>query len=104
MTNRLLLSMMRLLSATAGGISLYLLFVSLTRAGMPAGCGKGSGCAEVMSSRWAGSFGMPVSLPAALVYFASLVLTWSVGTRRSHAQRRRAWRWLIALAVMIATA
>lgn len=37
------------------------------------GCGAGSGCAEVLASRWSRVFGIPVAIPAAALYAALLV-------------------------------
>ncbi|MEZ5300281.1 MAG: vitamin K epoxide reductase family protein [Verrucomicrobiales bacterium] len=36
-----------------------------------AGCGPGSGCAELLDTRWATAFGIPVAFFGALVYFAA---------------------------------
>ncbi|HEX4071534.1 MAG TPA: hypothetical protein VHX68_10200, partial [Planctomycetaceae bacterium] len=41
-----------LLSLVGLGIAAYLLFLSLAKRGLPAGCGQGSGCDEVLNSRW----------------------------------------------------
>lgn len=64
---RLLLS---LASLGAG----YLLFVSLSGS-VPIGCGEGSSCDDVLASRWAYWFGLPVSAPALALYLSLLVLT-----------------------------
>src|SRR5262245_11911139 len=93
--------LMRLTAAVAGGVSLYLLVVSLRSAGLPAGCGAGSGCAAVLSSKWAGTFGIPVSGPAALGYLAAFVATFFVGAGQPPARRRIAWMVLIGVAVSV---
>src|SRR5579863_6404510 len=54
--------------------SAYLAWISLTGRAS-AGCGPGSGCSEVLSSRWAYWAGIPVSIPAFLVYLALMVAT-----------------------------
>lgn len=104
MKSPLLIWLMRVLAVAAEGVSLYLLIVSWMHAGLPAGCGAGSGCAQVLSSRWGGAFGLPVSGPAALVYVVCLIATMYVGDGQPEERRRMAWSVLIALAVMIATA
>jgi uncharacterized membrane protein len=53
-------------------ISVFLAWVSL-RAGAVPGCDGGSGCDQVLSSRWSRLFGLPVSLFAIPVYGALLV-------------------------------
>lgn len=46
-----------------------------------AGCGAGSGCAEVLGSRWSMVGGVvPVSLLAALTYLTATVALWRTGT------------------------
>jgi len=57
-----------LLSVVALGVAVYLYTTSLAESGRPLGCGEESGCAEVLTSRWSQVFGIPVSIPAALVY------------------------------------
>jgi uncharacterized membrane protein/protein-disulfide isomerase len=54
----------------------YLAFVSLSGEGV-AGCGPGSGCNQVLSSRWAYWMGIPVSLPALAIYLGLLIATWT---------------------------
>ncbi len=49
-------------------IAVYLLWTSVAQAGQPIGCGEGSGCAEVLNSKWSQLFGIPVSALAALTY------------------------------------
>ncbi|OYV06092.1 MAG: hypothetical protein CFE26_08155 [Verrucomicrobiales bacterium VVV1] len=51
------------------GINLLLLFWKLTDpANGIAGCGATGGCNEVLASKWSQVFGLPVTLPGALVY------------------------------------
>jgi uncharacterized membrane protein len=40
-----------------------------------AGCGEDGGCVEVLSSKWATVAGIPVSLPAVILYLATLALS-----------------------------
>ena len=49
----------------------YLAWVAIHN-GPAAGCGAGSGCNAVLQSRWAYWLGLPVSVPAVLVYLALL--------------------------------
>lgn len=83
-----------------GGLALavYLTAASLAGGVEPAGCGAGSGCGEVLSSRWSRVAGVPVSLPAVGVYVVMLAglarAGWPVG------------RWLVvtAAAAVVAAA
>lgn len=61
-----------LLAFSAFGISAYLSYLSLATGQAPAGCGSGSGCAEVLASKWSRWFGAPVSLLAVWLYVAVL--------------------------------
>lgn len=54
----------------------YLLFLALTGA-VPIGCGAGSTCSEVLASRWAYWFGLPVSAPALALYLALFAATFN---------------------------
>lgn len=82
------------LLAVAGlAVSGYLGVVGLSAAGRPLGCGGGSGCEAVLVSRWAGVLGMPLGIPAALVWAAALL---SLVTGRA--------AWTAACALMIALA
>lgn len=57
--------------AVAGLVLSAYLGVS-SRTGGPAGCGAGSGCEQVLSSRWAGIGPVPIGFAAAAVYVALL--------------------------------
>ncbi len=61
-----------LLACAAAGLSAVLLYQSLTHDALP-GCGGGSGCGEVLSSRWSSFFGVPVSLFAVGIYLLMLL-------------------------------
>ncbi len=62
-----------LLAAGALGVSAYLSYISLTAGQAPAGCGSGSGCAQVLASKWSRFMGVPVSLLAVCVYACLVV-------------------------------
>jgi len=83
-------------------VAAYLLSVSLAHRNLPAGCGQGSGCDEVLNSRWAQVFGVPVSGPALAVYGVLLLTVLSMGFRSSPVQNMRKWSALILLAVVLA--
>lgn len=69
-------------------------------AGHVAGCGPGSGCDAVLSSRWSMWMGVvPVSLPALAAYVMALVAVGMFRSRRA-TMRQRGGRWLALLAVM----
>ena len=58
-----------LLAALAMGLAGVLLYQVQTVQPLP-GCGGGSGCEMVLTSRWSSLFGIPVSLPAMGIYVA----------------------------------
>ena len=70
--------MVRLLCGVAFCVSAYLLYGSLTGDRL-AGCGPESGCDAVLRSRWAYIFGLPVSLPALMLYLA--VWVWHIARK-----------------------
>src|SRR5436190_22034813 len=96
--------LMRMVAAAAAGVSLYLLIVSLLKAGMPAGCGAGSGCAAVLTSRWAGAFGIPVSGLALLAYLMAFAATFFVHPSQREQRQRTAWLILAAVSASIVSA
>jgi uncharacterized membrane protein/protein-disulfide isomerase len=85
------LAAVRLLFFVALAISLYLAFHSWKGGGVP-GCGPQSDCDQVLSSRWASLFGVPVSFFAVPVYVAAL---------GSLLQKQIPWRVIIAVAAMV---
>lgn len=93
------LPLVRLLLGFALAVSGYLLFVSLT-SGAAAGCGPDSACDRVLKSRWAYWLGIPVSLPALLIYAGFLGSTFAL-TRKSPVTKRLAWRLMFTAALLI---
>jgi len=67
------------LTAAALVVSGYLSYVSLMAGESPAGCGAGSGCAEVLSSKWSRVLGIPVSLLAVFAYLDVMFALWMDG-------------------------
>lgn len=90
-----------LLISVAG--ALYLVVVAFHN-GPVAGCGPGSGCDKVLSSRWAYWLDIPVGVPAVVVYLALLASTFWITSRRTADDRRAAWMLAIGLSVVIAGA
>jgi uncharacterized membrane protein/protein-disulfide isomerase len=76
--------------AAAASIDLYLAWASGS-AGPIAGCGPASNCHTVLASKWAYWFGVPVSLPALLVYAGLFLTTFWLEAQTPDRQRRRAW-------------
>lgn len=76
------------LAAAASAIALYL-FVRVTLLGqMPAFCGGGEGCEEVLTSRFSKVLFVPVSLPALAGYWAAAAgVAWAASA--DEAKRRR---------------
>jgi uncharacterized membrane protein/protein-disulfide isomerase len=92
------------LSLAGLGIAVYLLWVSFAKSGLPAGCGHGSGCDEVLNSRWSQIFGLPVSGLAVAVYLGVLTSLAPLRFATSPPQIRRAWIALSVLATALAGA
>jgi uncharacterized membrane protein len=90
-----------LLVAMAGAS--YLAWVSIHH-GAAAGCGPESGCNAVLQSRWAYWFGLPVSLPAVLVYIALFGATILLQKKTSPDDQRGSWAAIIILSVVVAGA
>ncbi len=67
------LTIVRVLSLAAAGVAGYLLVVSLRQHGLPLGCGQGSGCDEVLRSRWSSLFGVPIGAFAVVAYVTALI-------------------------------
>lgn len=100
-----LILLVRLLLVAALLISLYLGYVSFGGQTI-AGCGPDSGCDKVLHSRWSKWFGIPVSLPAVLLYGLMIAATLRLGRRATPAQQRQAWlilfpaSWIVIAAVV----
>src|SRR5690348_7140203 len=58
----------RVLGLAGLTLSTYLLVISLGEQRLPVGCGAGSGCASVLSSRWSNVLGIPVGGLAVATY------------------------------------
>jgi uncharacterized membrane protein/protein-disulfide isomerase len=86
--------LLRLLLAAALLLSLYLGYVSFGGSAV-AGCGPDSGCDKVLHSRWSKWFGIPVSLPAVLVYGLMLAAALRLTPAATAAQKRQAWSILL---------
>ena len=81
----------------------YLAWVSIHH-GAAAGCGPESGCNAVLQSRWAYWFGLPVSVPAVLVYVALLAATILLQKNPAPDDQRGSWAAIIILSVIVAGA
>ena len=92
-----------LAAAAASG---YLLWASLAAAGQVAGCGDsgGPGCSSVLLSRWSSWLGLPVGLPAVVVYSFYFVLLLFIGCKQGSRFERFAWGALLPLATLAAGA
>lgn len=92
---------MRLLALVGLALSLYLLVEVLRKQPLP-GCGPGSSCDVVLSSRWSRWLGTPVSGLAAVLYLAALAALAQIGPKRPPRIRHSAWSSLVAIATMLA--
>src|SRR5580765_5226238 len=84
----------RLLTAGAIVVACYLVWASLSGSAV-AGCGPDSGCDQVLHSRWAYWFGIPVSGIALLVYGTIFTVTFWLGLKSPPLLQRKAWAVLI---------
>lgn len=66
----------RILLGCATAISLYLACIALSRTSLP-GCDNASQCQDIMQSRWAFAFGIPVSFLGFVLYAVALLLSWA---------------------------
>lgn len=66
---------------TGLALNVFLLAQSLSASPI-AGCGAGSGCAEVLGSKWSRWFGLPVAGLGALIYAAMAAAAWPVALSR----------------------
>ena len=64
------------LAACGLAISGYLSAIAIRSAQLPVGCAPGGGCAAVLGSRWAGTWGVSVAIPATLCWGIALVAAW----------------------------
>ncbi len=96
----------RLIALVAVAIAGYLLWASVTSGAKLAGCADdgGFGCDAVLSSRWSSWLGLPVGLPAVIVYLILFAALWGVGPYANQRTARDAWRLLIPLATLAAGA
>src|SRR5690349_18993024 len=77
----------RVLAAIALAVSAYLAWQSAAGRGGPVGCGPGSDCEQVLSTRWSRWRGVPVSVLAAGVYFAIFAASSGAGPRHPTGRR-----------------
>lgn len=94
----------RVLAVIAIAIAFYLSMVAASESKTAAGCGEGSGCERVLSSRWGQWFDMSVSRPALLAYAGILAAAIFAGPRNPVPRRRIAWATLAGLAALAALA
>jgi uncharacterized membrane protein/protein-disulfide isomerase len=81
-------------------IAVYLAWVSFKGGSLP-GCGPESGCDKVLQSRWSHWLGIPVSVPAALVYLTMLWATFQIGGGALGARPRNWWLAITGLSVVM---
>lgn len=85
------------LNALALALSVYLSWLYLVD-GSSLGCGDGSGCSQVLNSRWSTIAGvLPVSGLAAGAYLAMLVASLAIGPATVPPVRRLAWGTMLVL-------
>src|SRR4026207_566040 len=82
--------LVRVLLAAALLISLYVGYVSFG-GGAVAGCGPGSGGDKGLHRRGSKWFGIPVSVPAVLLYGLMFAATLRLSRKATSEQQRQAW-------------
>ena len=70
--------LIRVLSLIALILAAYLAWTSLNKQATLAGCGEGSGCEEVLQTKFSSWFGLPVSFGALIAYGGIFVLTFLI--------------------------
>jgi len=83
------------LFVVAAGLVLFLTASAWIYGDSPPGCGGGTGCADVLSGRWSRVVGVPVGVPALMIYAAALVGLF---------QKRCAWLVVAASGALLASA
>jgi uncharacterized membrane protein len=98
----LALWLVRLALVTAIVIAGYLAYASIYTGGEVAGCGDAAqvGCGHVLASRWATWLGIPVGLPAVLIYVMAIASTWLVSASPG-ARSQLGWSLLAGSATLI---
>ena len=93
-----------ILSMLAFGLGLWLTIQKWTgQINSLAGCGSGSGCANVLGSKWSMVLGIvPVSVFSCLLYLAMVASLWMRGTLVDWARSLMAWMLLLAAMWFIA--
>ncbi len=86
-----------LAGVAAAAIAGYLTWQSLVMGVLPAGCGEGSGCGEVLTSKYARLWDIPVSAMALVAYAVLVGLV--IAGRKSHAPLL--WNLVMTLSVAI---
>lgn len=88
--------MIVIVAIVAAAMSLWLTFQKLTdRIDTLAGCGAGSGCANVLGSKWSMVLGvMPVSILSFILYIAVLVSLWMSGVKVRWFRMLSAWMFI----------
>jgi uncharacterized membrane protein len=76
--NKNTLWLIRALSLIALILAAYLAWTTLNKQATLVGCGEGSGCEEVLQTRFSKSFGIPVSFGALAVYGSIFALTFRI--------------------------
>lgn len=91
------------LALIGAGLAGYLLWVTIEIGRKPVGCGDDPGldCENVLASRWSHWLGVPVSLPALVLYAIVFLALLAVGPRTSPVTRRDAWRGLLPLGAFL---
>ncbi len=87
----------RVISLIALAIAVYLAYHGIAKK-EPAGCSGGGGCSHVLGSRWSSLWGVPVSVPAVLVYLGIFLTTFHVIPALPTKRRRDGWLVLMILA------
>ncbi len=97
---------LRLLALTALCVASYLAWISLQAGDAAVGCGglPYFDCEHVLGSRWSSWLGVPVSLPAAIIYVVIFAASAAIGPGPPGSVQRLAWLLLLPLVMTAAGA
>ncbi len=94
--------LIRLFALVALGVCGYLFLETVALSELPAGCGAGSSCEQVLNSPWSRWMRIPVSAPAAAVYFLLFASAVLIDPVFAPGTRRMGWRAMTFLATLSA--
>lgn len=90
----------QILITIALAVDVYLAFVALS-GGSAVGCGPDSGCDKVLQSKYSKLFGVPVTVPAMLLYCSLFYFVSQLKERVDVLRQRLYWQYILPFSVII---